>query len=140
MPDAPNKKRPSPSTGGKLTKQLSTTENESITESAVESEEVNGINENVLVEEEPKIVEPPVDVMKNEPVLTSLIVKSYIGQTNENGFFHGEGTAYLKGDMVYEGSFKNGKMHGEGVFTWPNGTNFTGQFIENEIFGRGIHT
>ena len=80
---------------------------------------------------------PPVDIMKNEPVLLPIVVETFTGDLDENGFYHGQGAAILKGGLKYNGSFNRGKMHGEGTLVWPNRTTFTGSLNQNEITGKG---
>jgi len=79
----------------------------------------------------------PVDVMKKEPILLPLIVDSYAGDLDEDGFYHGNGCAVLKGGIKYDGSFEHGKMHGQGTLVWPNGTVFSGEITLNNITGKG---
>lgn len=81
---------------------------------------------------------PPVDVMKSKPILLSIIVETYNGDVDQDGFYHGHGVAILKGGLTYNGFFDHGKMHGEGTLIWPNGTIFTGTLYQNEITGKGM--
>ena len=76
--------------------------------------------------------------MKSEPSLLSIIVETYKGDIDQDGFYHGQGVAILKGGLTYNGCFERGKMHGEGTLTWPNGTIFTGILCQNEITGKGM--
>lgn len=86
----------------------------------------------------PSLPLTPVDVMKSEPSLLSIIVETYKGDIDQDGFYHGQGVAILKGGLTYNGCFERGKMHGEGTLTWPNGTIFTGTLCQNEITGKGM--
>ena len=87
---------------------------------------------------EPAPSELPFDAMRQEPVLTWLVVESYEGSTDENGFFDGEGFAKLKGDHWYKGNFKKGEMDGQGVYCWSDGTMYAGDFTGNKINGKGV--
>ncbi|EDO30644.1 predicted protein, partial [Nematostella vectensis] len=80
------------------------------------------------------------DMMRNEPILTPLIVESYEGDKDERGFFHGTGTASFQGGHVYSGSFVNGKMEGSGKYVWVNGIIYEGDFKNNVIDGKGLYT
>lgn len=107
-----------------------------ITESVI-MEDSNQRSDSLEPEIKENVQTPLNDMMKNEPVLVPIIVERYEGEFDENGFYHGEGCTYLKGGIVYKGSFKNGKMHGQGTCSWSNGTVFVGDFVENVITGRG---
>ncbi|KAK3716085.1 hypothetical protein QZH41_019631 [Actinostola sp. cb2023] len=80
------------------------------------------------------------DAMRNEPILTNLIIESYEGEKDDRGFFHGVGTAYFRGGHVYTGSFVNGKMDGTGKYVWASGIMYEGDFKENKIEGKGLYT
>lgn len=76
-----------------------------------------------------------------EPVLTSLIVKSYEGDFEEEtrGCYDGNGTAQLDNGTSYEGEFNRGILHGIGVLTWPDGVVYEGQFTDGMISGKGVY-
>eukprot|EP00111_Clytia_hemisphaerica_P004026 TCONS_00011537-protein len=107
--------------------------------SAVEEKETPAVDPTPICEPTPPPPPPPIDLMKTEPILQPLIVAKYTGEIDENGFYHGQGFAIMKGGLTYKGVFEHGKMHGEGTLTWPNGTIFTGDFVCNEIKGKGVY-
>jgi hypothetical protein len=68
-----------------------------------------------------------------EPALTSIIVKSYEGECNDEGVYNGEGLAVLDNNSSYEGEFLNGLPHGKGLFTWADGVTFDGDFLNGKV-------
>jgi len=76
-----------------------------------------------------------------EPSLTSLIVKSYDGDIDEDGrgCYDGSGTATLDNDVVYDGEFCMGILHGIGALSWPDGVVYEGQFFKGAITGKGMY-
>ena len=137
MPEA--KRKHSPVTGNvKPSKHVINADNEPQVAATPDiSEEIRTPPVEATPKEEPTPPSPPIDVMKNEPILLPIIVDTYSGDVDENGFYHGHGVSILKGGLTYNGSFERGKMHGEGTLTWPNGTTFTGTLYQNEISGKG---
>ena len=139
MPDS--KKRQSPVVGhSRSSKHGSNSEQERQNITTPDIPEEPDPGDTVL--EEPKAPTPPpppppVDVMKKEPILLPLIIDSYTGDLDEDGFYHGNGCAILKGGIKYNGSFTHGKMDGQGTLIWPNGTIFSGDITLNSITGKG---
>lgn len=95
-------------------------------------EESNAVEEEIT--EPPK---PPYDAMRSEPVLTKLIVESYEGDLDENGFYEGEGMVHFVGGHWYKGTLKHNNMDGQGVYSWADGTMYAGEFSDNKISGKG---
>lgn len=138
MPDS--KKRHSPVTGNtKPSKHVLNNADQEPASPDIAEETISTSPDETVPEEQQKTPLPlqPVDVMKSEPILLPIIVETYNGDIDQDGFYHGQGVAILKGGMTYNGSFERGKMHGEGTLTWPNGTIFTGILCQNEITGKG---
>ena len=52
----------------------------------------------------------------------------YIGEFNENGSFHGQGTINYKNGETYVGGFRGGKRDGFGTLTRTDGYKYTGEF------------
>ena len=70
---------------------------------------------------------------------------TYVGQVNQAGEPHGEGTFIYKKDdekkrVSYEGGFENGKRVGIGKISWQGGDVYYGNFANDNINGRGIWT
>ncbi|XP_051488057.1 radial spoke head 10 homolog B-like isoform X1 [Apus apus] len=97
----------------------------------------------VIPDKEPEEVEkPPVqDVPQycEEPVLTEVIVKSYVGE-KVRGMYEGEGFACLEGGNTYKGMFSEGLMHGQGTYTWADGVKYEGTFVKNVQMFSGRYT
>ena len=62
-----------------------------IEECPVAESEENAFSESVAAPQPEPVKEPLKDIMKNEPLLLNLIIKSYEGEYDEDGFFEGEG-------------------------------------------------
>ncbi|XP_028392873.1 radial spoke head 10 homolog B-like [Dendronephthya gigantea] len=81
----------------------------------------------------------PYDAMRSEPLLTNVLVELYDGETDEQGFLHGYGTAYFQGGNIYKGHFQRGLMHGKGKYIWQNRTIYDGDFLHNRLHGYGAY-
>ena len=92
---------------------------------------------NAVEEQVPEPPKPPYDAMRSEPILTKLIVKSYEGDLDENGFYEGEGMVHFVGGHWYKGTLKHNHMNGQGVYSWADGTMYAGEFSDNTITGKG---
>ena len=68
-----------------------------------------------------------------EPSLCDNIVTSYDGQVDDDGRYHGIGTAVLDNGVVYDGEFKMGLMHGSGKIVWPDGTTYEGSMASGTV-------
>ncbi len=98
----------------------------------------NGLNENnEMVVKEIQLPKPPKDIMRTEPVLTRLIVETYEGGLDDDGFYEGDGVTHFHGGHWYKGKFKHGFMHGQGVYCWADGIMYAGEFADNRITGNG---
>ena len=62
-----------------------------IEECPVAESKENAYFEDVAAPQPEPVKEPLKDLMKNEPLLLNLVVKSYEGEYDEDGFFEGEG-------------------------------------------------
>ncbi|XP_059162834.1 radial spoke head 10 homolog B-like [Physella acuta] len=82
---------------------------------------------------------PTPEPVYDEPVLSELIIKSYIGEKSK-GLFEGEGEAYFHSGHYYQGMFSQGQMHGRGTYVWNDGVRYEGDFSENQITGKGVYT
>ncbi|XP_067859870.1 radial spoke head 10 homolog B isoform X2 [Heptranchias perlo] len=92
--------------------------------------------------EEPEHRDEPHEVPAvyyEEPILTKLIVESYVGETIR-GLYEGVGIAHFQGGHVYNGMFSEGLMHGRGTYTWANGIKYEGDFSMNTSTGHGAYT
>jgi hypothetical protein len=70
--------------------------------------------------------------------LSTLIIKDFEGETDENDCFLGPGQVTYHTGNTYSGSFANGQMEGKGVYVWKDdGTVFSGDFSRNKIIGQG---
>ena len=91
-------------------------------------------------ESQPVVVKnEPYDAMRNEPLLSNVLVDIYEGETDEQGFLHGFGTAYFQGGNVYTGHFERGLMHGKGKYIWSDKTVYEGDFVGNQLCGHGVY-
>ena len=107
----------------------------------VQEDDVNSQEESNAIEEEvPEPPKPPYDAMRSEPVLTKLIVESYEGDLDENGFYEGEGMVHFVGGHWYKGTLKHNHMDGQGVYSWADGTMYAGEFSDNTITGKGTNS
>uniref|UniRef100_UPI00398EE731 radial spoke head 10 homolog B isoform X4 n=1 Tax=Pristiophorus japonicus TaxID=55135 RepID=UPI00398EE731 len=89
--------------------------------------------------ERPRKPQEAPDIYYEEPILTKLIVASYVGATIR-GLYEGIGIAHFQGGHVYEGMFSEGLMHGRGTYTWLNGIKYEGDFSMNTPTGHGTYT
>ncbi|MDR0558795.1 MAG: PDZ domain-containing protein [Prevotellaceae bacterium] len=64
----------------------------------------------------------------------------YIGDFNEKGERHGQGTYFWNNGDKYEGQWLNGSRNGEGVFYWANGDKYEGSFENSKREGEGVFT
>ena len=89
-----------------------------------------------LVTPSPKIAVygDPVPV---EPIVMDTVVATYEGARNEEGQYHGLGTATFHNGHKYKGAWMQGLMDGKGTFTWSNGISYTGTMQRGRIRGRG---
>ena len=116
-------------------------ESESNKEEAQINNSVNEVYNSTSELSKPEQIAPPEEVVQityEEPVLTSIIVESYVGQ-KDKGLFEGFGKAFYKGGCIYEGEFHLGMMHDKGTYIWPNGVIYEGEFTNNEITGIGTY-
>uniref|UniRef100_A0A8C5PUZ8 Uncharacterized protein n=1 Tax=Leptobrachium leishanense TaxID=445787 RepID=A0A8C5PUZ8_9ANUR len=82
-------------------------------------------------------IEDPVFEVYEEPVLASLVVERYEGDT-VHGLYEGEGVARFKGGNVYRGEFHMNFPMGQGIYTWPNGIRYEGQVSKAIRNGKGL--
>jgi hypothetical protein len=61
----------------------------------------------------------------------------HVGDQNEYGEHHGQGTLSTPNGDFYMGMFSNGNINGHGKFTYKNGNKYLGDFEENWIQGTG---
>ena len=69
--------------------------------------------------------------------LSQTIIRYYTGEQDDEGRFHGQGSAKFFNGNSYVGNWRNGVMHGQGVFTWEDGIIYKGQFVNGRIQGKG---
>ena len=62
----------------------------------------------------------------------------YVGEKNENGERHGQGTLNFANGRLYVGEWKNGVPDGQGKSTWPNGNSYEGAYKNGNTNGQGI--
>ena len=64
--------------------------------------------------------------------------EKYVGAW-QNGKAHGQGTLSDKnGNVIYEGEWEEDKCHGQGILSYRNGNRYEGEFKENKRHGQGI--
>jgi hypothetical protein len=56
----------------------------------------------------------------------------YIGEFNEKGERHGQGTYYWNSGDIYDGAWKESHKHGLGTFTFKDGSTFTCEWKDGE--------
>jgi hypothetical protein len=55
----------------------------------------------------------------------------------ENNLMQGEGTYYFTSGAVYKGQWINGKRHGNGIIEYPDGSLYEGQWEQDLMHGNG---
>ncbi|GFR53186.1 hypothetical protein Agub_g15934, partial [Astrephomene gubernaculifera] len=75
-----------------------------------------------------------------EPELEQVASTSYVGSSDINGRWHGQGKVAFKSGATYEGDWKAGQMHGRGKLTFPDGITYEGEFQHNQLTGKGVYT
>lgn len=150
MPEVGSKKRTQQTGSGKLTKRGGSSESTPVVEIAEEVVDTITGNLDDLIDKNdlnlepathvPEVIEPVKDIMRTEPALNPIFIKSYQGEFDENGFYHGKGKLSLKDGMSYNGLLKHGKMHDKGEIKWPNSTSFIGDLNKNVISGNGTYS
>ena len=61
----------------------------------------------------------------------------YLGDTDENGLKHGQGTFTYPSGSVYEGSWVRDQKHGTGRFVATSGNVYEGQWVRDVRAGEG---
>lgn len=61
----------------------------------------------------------------------------YVGEFNDKGERHGQGTYYWEDGSKYEGEWENGTRTGYGVMTWANGAKYAGYWSKSQRSGYG---
>ena len=65
--------------------------------------------------------------------------KAYVGEYNEDGKRHGQGTfTYANGDK-YVGGWKDGESHGQGTYTYASGSKYVGGYKDGKEHGQGTY-
>jgi C-terminal processing protease CtpA/Prc len=63
----------------------------------------------------------------------------YIGEFNENGKRHGQGTCYWNSGAKYEGQWENGNRHGQGKMIYDSGDIYDGAWKNDLRHGQGTY-
>ena len=65
----------------------------------------------------------------------------YVGERNEKGEYHGQGTATFADGSKYVGEFKDDKYDGQGTYTFADGAKYVGEYKDGFLNGHhGTHT
>ncbi|KAM9305516.1 radial spoke head 10 homolog B [Gastrophryne carolinensis] len=96
------------------------------------------VSDEPIKPEEPQTIVPDVPEVREESVLTQVIVERYEGEL-VNRLYEGEGVVYYKDGNVYKGTFSEGLMHGTGTYTWTDGLVYEGEFSRNVPMGHGVY-
>ena len=64
----------------------------------------------------------------------------YVGERNEDGKHHGQGTRTFADGAKYEGGFKDDKRHGRGTYTFADGAKYEGEWENGKYHGQGTRT